>query len=411
MTGNVRKNFILLLQGQFVSNLGSQIYDMAMLLWLKEISGSPAVMGLAMLLSNLPETLLAPAGGKLADRKGAVRVMVAADLASGLAVGIVVVAILLGPPPVVLIAALCLSNGILGLSAACFTPAASALVPALISAGGLEKANAAQRFSGVGARVLGQGVGGLLYGAAGAVGAFALNALSFFISALTETFIRPPVSRNPPATPPARLPLWRDTVRMVSTVWRDRALRVLLLYIASFHLCLSCLPVSLPFYVENALGLADAWFGVYMAAYTVGIMGGFVVAGTLKRPAGRFARIAAAGSIVGLLFGLLAASLNAWLSWIVLAGIGTGIGFIVVNLMTELQLNAEPAEMGGIMGAAHAVGGASLPLGMAATGLILSALNALSVPHAVSVRLLMAAAGSAAMGLGVMAWQFRPAAK
>lgn len=80
------RNFLLLLQGQFVTNLGNQVYDIAMLLWLKELTGSAAVMGMAMLLTNLPEVVLAPLGGKIADRAGKVRTMVFSDLASGGAV-------------------------------------------------------------------------------------------------------------------------------------------------------------------------------------------------------------------------------------------------------------------------------------------------------------------------------------
>ena len=78
------RNFVLLLQGQFVTNLGNQIYDIALLLWIKELTGSAAVMGLALLMSNLPEALLAPFGGTLADRFGKARTMVVADMVSGL---------------------------------------------------------------------------------------------------------------------------------------------------------------------------------------------------------------------------------------------------------------------------------------------------------------------------------------
>ena len=57
------KNLVLVLQGQAVSGFGNHLYDMAMLLWIKEATGSAAVMGLAMLLTHLPEAVLAPLGG------------------------------------------------------------------------------------------------------------------------------------------------------------------------------------------------------------------------------------------------------------------------------------------------------------------------------------------------------------
>ena len=80
-----------------------------------------------------------------------------------------------------MILALCLTNLVLGMSAACFIPAVSALIPALVSKQKLEKGNAAHQFSRVGAQVIGQGIGGLVYSVLGAAGSFVLNALSFLV--------------------------------------------------------------------------------------------------------------------------------------------------------------------------------------------------------------------------------------
>ena len=48
-----------------------------------------------------------------------------------------------------MILALCLTNLVLGMSAACFIPAVSALIPALVSKQKLEKGNAAHQFEWV----------------------------------------------------------------------------------------------------------------------------------------------------------------------------------------------------------------------------------------------------------------------
>ena len=73
--------------------------------------------------------------------------------------------------------------------------------------------------------------------------------------------------------------------RRLRRVWRERELRSLIVYIAVFHLCLSCLPVLLPFFAEAALQIPDKWFGVFIAAYTAGILLGFMSSGIL-RPVG-----------------------------------------------------------------------------------------------------------------------------
>ncbi len=395
-------NLFLLIQGNMVSSLGSQIYDIAMLLWIKQLTGSAAVMGLAMLLTNLPEAILAPLGGRAADRWGRVRTIIVSDLVSGLAVGIILAGLLKGASPDVLLVLLCLSNLILGLSAACFVPAVSSLIPDLTSRNGLARANAAHQFSGVGAKVLGQGGGGLLFAWLGPLGAFAVNSASFFLSALSESFIRLPEEKKSEASlsVPSRN-LAAETWSTLKDVWKRSDLRRLILYIGAFHFCLSCLPVLLPFYAEKVLGIADKWFGFFVAAYTLGVMLGFLLAGLLGEVRERPRLISLASLSVGGCFILTALVASFWPAWALLVCVGAGIGLIVVNLMTELQTAAPAAQRGGIMGAAHALGGSSLPIGMALTGLLLDGLHRLGMDYGLAARLVLAFSGTAALLLGI----------
>jgi MFS family permease len=403
MTLLKNRNLLLLLQGQFVTHMGNQIYDMAMLLWIKELTGSASLMGLAMLMTNLPEAVLAPLGGKISDLFGRVRTMVVADLVSAAAIGIVVLSIVFGTPPSVMILALCFSNLVLGVSASCFVPAVLALIPELVPGQKLEKGNAAHQFSRMGGQVVGQGAGGLLFSALGAAGAFIFNSLSFLISAITEVWIKVP-RQNPTLKEKQRgNSLLVETIEMLRKVFREPDLRVLLIFIAAFHLCLSCLPVLLPFYAEHVLHLSDRWFGFFIAAYTIGIMMGFIVAGNLKTPTSRFRLIATAGAIVGALFGVAASVSSYLIAWVVLLGIGIGIGVIIVNLMTELQLRSPESERGGIMGTAQAIGGSSFPLGMALTGIILDVMHGQGISYAASTKMVLAISAAASVLVAVTA--------
>ncbi|MCP4318196.1 MAG: MFS transporter [Hyphomicrobiales bacterium] len=395
------RNLLLLMQGQFVTNLGSLIYDVAMLLWIKELTGSAAIMGLAMLLSGLPEALLAPFGGRIADRYGRLRVIILSDFVSALTVGFVLIAILSGIGPLAAITALCIGNALLGLSSACFGPAVASLIPSLVAEENLEKGNAALQFSRIGGQALGQGLGGLLFALLGVSGTFLVNALSYFGSAFSEIWIRVPKKTKNQAVEHPRKSLLKETLSMVVQVWREPETRALLLLIAAFHLCLSCLPILLPYYAEHILLIADAWFGVFMAIYTIGIMFGFVVAGVQKPPRDRFRRIGIAAGTVGLLFVLLASTSSIVAAVIALLGIGVGIGVVIVNLMTELQLVSPEAERGGIMGTAQAIGGSSFPIGMAMTGLLLDGLVQQGVSQSSALRAVIALAAAVAITAAV----------
>ena len=108
-------NLALLMQGQFVTNLGNQVFDIAMLLWIKELTGSAAIMGLAMLLTGLPEALLAPFGGRIADRFGRLRVIILSDLVSAAVVGCVLIVVLVDVEPALAITASPMTKNKIGL--------------------------------------------------------------------------------------------------------------------------------------------------------------------------------------------------------------------------------------------------------------------------------------------------------
>src|SRR5579864_4918692 len=57
------RNFLLLWQGQAISQLGNQAFALTMSLWSMEISGSASLMGLLLAATTLPTSLLAPLGG------------------------------------------------------------------------------------------------------------------------------------------------------------------------------------------------------------------------------------------------------------------------------------------------------------------------------------------------------------
>ncbi len=402
------RNLFLLAQGQFVTTLGTRVFDVAMILWIMQATGSAALMGFAMLFSSLPATILAPIGGALADRIGRLRIIIGADLVGALVIGLVLVAFLVFPDPAIMIPVLFGANVVLGVSGAAFGPAVDALIPTLAGTTRLERANAVFRFSQTGGGAIGQGLGGILFGAIGFAGTIAVNAVSFALSALSESWIRLPKAEPSPAgtshddAPPAQAgglqfaTLWSNTMRTTRALLQVRRTRVLLLMIAAFHLCFAALPIALPYYVERVLGLDASWYGVFMAVFSVGILLGFIVSGILKPATDRLRRAATFAFAVALAFGLLAALDSFVAAGLALVLIGAGIGVIIVTLMTELQTVTPEAERGAAMGAAQAVSGSSVPVGMALTGLALDAVLRLEIAPDMPVRLIIAAAASIA---------------
>ena len=80
------RDFVLLWQGQLVSQIGSQAFLVGMMYWAMEATGSGSLMGVLMMLTMLPGVLLGPLGGTLADRFSRKLIIVICDVLSGIAV-------------------------------------------------------------------------------------------------------------------------------------------------------------------------------------------------------------------------------------------------------------------------------------------------------------------------------------
>ncbi|MDD5312849.1 MAG: MFS transporter, partial [Dehalococcoidia bacterium] len=77
------RDFLLLWQGQLVSQVGQRAFGLAMIFYIKEATGSASLMGLMMMLSTLPGVLLGPMGGTFADNFSRKRIIVYGDLING----------------------------------------------------------------------------------------------------------------------------------------------------------------------------------------------------------------------------------------------------------------------------------------------------------------------------------------
>src|SRR5580693_6226816 len=180
-------SFRLLACGQFTSTVGDYCYAVALPWLVLSTHGGAVLLGTVLACYGLPRTVLIPVGGLLADKIGARTIMLAADAARcGLVVGLVVLSAghvaslaLLGP-----VAAL------LGAGEGLFIPASLSVRPSLLEPEHLAAGNAINSAAIQAGSVAGPVLGGLLVAAAGPTPAFAVDAASFALSALSLALVR-----------------------------------------------------------------------------------------------------------------------------------------------------------------------------------------------------------------------------
>jgi MFS transporter, DHA3 family, macrolide efflux protein len=374
------RDFFLLWQGQTVSQLGSQAFNIAMMSWLLRATGSASLMGFLMLTSLLPGVLLAPVGGTFADRHSRIRIALICDLLAGVAVLALSFAMFdprverLEPAAVRFVIALMFGvSALLGILRAFFTPALSAAIPDLVPREKIPAANSLNQISVQSSTLLGQALGGVLFQNLGAAFLYLINGLSFLFAALCAILIRLPareIAPRPAAAHPFRQ-FFGETAEGFRYLWKQSGLRDFTVVASVVNFLGMPIMVLFPFFVELYLKKDPRWYGFLMAAIGAGGVAGFVVAGAKPLKGEERRRwISAAMVLAPLFFGILGFVSNAWAALSVAFLGGVALGVINVYLMSMVQM-ATPGELRGrVLSVIMLLTGGLMPIGMGVGGIV-----------------------------------------
>jgi MFS family permease len=373
------RNFFLLWQGQFVSQLGSQVFAIAMMLWIKHETGSASLLGLLMMVSMIPMVILGPIAGTFADHYSRRKIIIFSDVLSGISV--LILAFLMFAKPAateLLIAGLFIQHVILGIIRAFFNPAISASIPDIVPQDKISPANSLNQSSYQVSMFAGQASGGYFYVVLGAPLLILINGISYLFSALSETFIKIPQKI------PEKSAEWRtkfaqfkkDTIEGFRYAWQNKGMRVLIFASAFMNFFLMPIIVLLPFYVEDFLHASPQWFGYVLAALGFGSLIGYGIAGALKiSPHSRSSAVVVSLILMAACFPILSIFENAVYALILMGIIGILNGFLHINLITVIQI-ATPSEIRGrVFGLLTTLTSGLMPLSMGLSGVVADLVN------------------------------------
>jgi MFS family permease len=268
------RNFMLLWGGQLVSWVGTEVTGIALPLLVLALTGSPAYAGLVAAERSAVYVLLALPAGALIDRWDRRRVMVVANAGSGIAMGSICVALLVGHLSVAHLFIACAAEG------GCFVFANLARFTALrhvVPAAQYPAAVAQNSLADYIALLLGPSLGGFLYQVAGAGMALLVDASSYVVNALSVFFITIPF-QDPRDKAPATLVA--DIRLAVSWLWSQRTLRQLNVLSGGRTAITSGLYLLIIVLAKHHHA-SSAALGVIFAVSALGGMVGAVVAGRL----------------------------------------------------------------------------------------------------------------------------------
>ena len=274
----MNKNIFLLWQGQLISQLGMQAYTIAMMFWLMENTGSSFLMSLILILSILPSVVFGPIAGVIADQFSRKNILIVTDLIRGLSVLFLSV-MMFGEYGsqffiVVLFAIVSIVNGI---SKAFFQPAVDAFLPDLVTGDKLSKTVAFFQSTTQCTTIIGQALGGILYRALGAPILLLFDAMSYFVSAFSELFIKHDEKAHKKISGIANKykQYKADLMDGLTYVNRCKGMRQTMMFTSSINFFIAPVMLLLPFHVTGQLLEEAHWYGFLLAVMAFGSVLGY----------------------------------------------------------------------------------------------------------------------------------------
>jgi MFS family permease len=321
--------FRRLLSSLAVSSIGDWLYNVALLAFVFERTGSPSWLAATTAVRVLPIVVLGPIGGVLADRHDRRALIIASDLVRAALMVMLAGVVVLGLPVVLAP----LLAGAATLASSVHPPAVAASTPRLVDAEHLQRANAARAAIGQAAIVVGPALGAGVLALSSPAVAILANAATFLASAVLVATIP-----SGPAFRPSRADATADLVGELragvdALRGAPAALRVIAADVISSAVY-GILTVTLVL-VAGRVGAGPGGYGLLLGAFGVGGVAGAAVAGRID--GGHWRRtLAVALALLALPVAALGVAESLWVA-LPLAAVG-GTGAVVAEVLSETAL-------------------------------------------------------------------------
>ncbi|MFC5267741.1 MFS transporter [Kribbella qitaiheensis] len=378
------RGFRRLFVARAVSFLGDSLGLVALLLYVEGVTGAALAVALLLLAGDFTPGLFGAFAGVVGDRIDLRKVMVGCDLAQGVLV--VVMAVALPPLPVLLVLV-----AVRSLVAQVFQASSRSAVPALVADKDLETANSTLGAGTYGLEAIGPLVAAVLFLVLDVRGILLIDAATFFVSAVLLMGL----PSLPPSNEHAGTSVLRNARDGLSYIWKTKTVRVIGLGFFAVVAFNGVDDVAMVFLAKDELHGGDSAAATLYAGVGIGLVVGYAL---LTRYASRFAMP------VLLIAGLAISSLGnlftglAWAIWAALALQtirGVGIAALDVAINTHLQRVVPPAMLGRVFGNLYGAIGLAAGISYVFGGLLLEHTNARVVFIAAGAGGLLATAATA----------------
>jgi MFS family permease len=314
-----------------ISELGDAFQYIA-LMWFALVAGGPLGVIAVRLADSVPALVFGLHGGVVADRWDRRRVMIGADLVRALVLVPVAIAGLSGHLPLAVLVA---AAFVITTATSYFDPAYGGLLPALVDRRNVQQANGLVRATADALSVGGWAFAGLLLTVLPISAFFALNAASFFLSALLLAGVR---ARARPLSDAGED---RPRIREGFSALRPRRALAAAVVVLGVAVTLSSGTwiVGVPELVRSTLDLGAGSFSLVAASYAFGsICAGAALAHFPVRRKAQASMLAWTLYLPSYGLFALAGSLEVALAAGLVAGVGQGSAWVLINSAAQEEV-------------------------------------------------------------------------
>lgn len=368
------RDFRLLFAGATTSLLGDQFAFIATPWLVLRLTGDPLALGIVLALEGIPRAVFMLLGGAVTDRFSPRYLMLFSDLIRCVLTIWMALVVFTGAVQMWMVYVFGLG---FGLVAGFAIPAENSIVPRLVKEQDLQAGNSiimgvSQLTGFVGPTIAGIVIGGFSGSYFGIGLAFAIDACSFMVSAMS-LWLMHGGGRERSGSAVSTESVWASILAGMKYLWGDKVLRLMFLVITAINfLIIGPLLVGIPVLASQRLPEGAVAFGLLMSAYAGGSLAGYLLASSLPRASGRVMRIfiiifqAAFGIFIGA-FGFLRST---GVDFVLMLLLGVGDGYLSIILFTWMQTRT-PREMLGRMMSILALSHSGLvPIAQAVSGAV-----------------------------------------
>lgn len=271
----MNKNLFLLLLGRVVSDIGTGIQMVIMPLYIIDVGGSAATVGLFSFLSLVPTLLAYPFAGVIGDRLNRKTIMIITDISSAFAIlGLAFAAYSNRMSMTLLLAVQVMVSLLNGL----FDPATKGMLPQLVDQEKLTGANSTVASLRTLSGLLSPVIGAALYVKMGIAVLFFINGISFLLSGCCSILIRyAHVKRESAIDAPDFL---NDLSEGIQFIIANKIIsKLCIFFLLIYALIQPIFTVVLPLFFRTQLTYSDSQYGYLQMIIIVGaLLGSILVA-------------------------------------------------------------------------------------------------------------------------------------